>query len=495
MNQKYILEKWNLYNFTFPLVLTTILAFIARGVFVGPLSNSVDDINLISYLGNIDVSLPLSQGRWGNALILQFLSFFNIDPSGGSVLFSIIYAFQIAFSIQLLIRSLNIRLNKWFETIILTIAVLHPYFCEIFTFKVATMNVSLSFYFPALCIGYLLLGKKELLGKLVGVVLVVWSLANYQVGLNFILIFIPFQFFLHWQESESFKESFRKIGIQVSLFFSAILVYFVSNGLLLKFLNVEAESRVKLLMSDKVGDRFDQVVQLNSQMFFEDEAISSSFAKWILLILLVVLLVYFTLKIIKKKKQSVTHLIVLIVIMIISALSILGPSTILDVWWPVPRILSGIGFFWALTLLLLIKESKQSRLLYLPLVLILISFLYNNNRILSDQRRINFIDYNKANRVVSRIEQIPDFQNKRLFISQGHWAYSHGVQTVYMDMNMSAFYPAYSRIELLEFVSGYDFVPATLEETNEIIQTYPDIKSYPDTSSIFEYNGVIVVNL
>lgn len=64
-----------------------------------------------------------------------------------------------------------------------------------------------------------------------------------------------------------------------------------------------------------------------------------------------------------------------------------------------------------------------------------------------------------------------------------------------MDMNISSFYPAWSRVQLLEFVSGYDFQTASYEEEKEIVEKFPERKSYPQQGSIFEYKDIIVIQL
>lgn len=494
MDKIFSLEKWNLNNFAFPLLFTCFLAFIAKSSLVGPLNNAVDDYFHISNGFNLDGKLSLSQGRWGQALLFYITSFFNLDYSGASPLFSMLYSLQIAFSIQLLIRSFNIKIDKWLEAFILATATLHPYFCEIFTFKVTMMALALSFSYPAMSIGYLLLSEKKVIRKIIGMTLIIWSLANYQVGLNVILIFIPFQFILVWEKEIDIYSTLKKVGTHVTLFIASVLAYFLSNMLLLKVIGIKSVSRATPIQISQLQERFNQIIDLYSQIFFKNEAISSSFAKWILILLLFILLGVVVKHFINKKRKLVLF-IPFVFMIIVGALAILGPSSILSIWWPVPRILSGIGFFWALTILLLVFYSNQSKILYIPLFFILLSFTYNNNRVLSDQKRINFIDYNKANRIVSQIETLSNFKNKKLLIFQGNYAYSKGIGTNHMDMNISSFYPAWSRVQLLEFVSGYDFQTASYEEEKEIVEKFPERKSYPQQGSIFEYKDIIVIQL
>lgn len=476
-----------------PIGIACLLAYIAKLAYGSVIGGATDDFILISEGLNFDYSFYVSQGRWAVALISTLLAPLELDYIGGKNLFGVIYAIQIAFSMLILIRFLNLKTNKYFEVILLGIATLHPYLGEIFTYRHATMINSLCFSYPAMAVGYILLYNKRY--RLWGIPLIIWALSGYQVVFSMILVFIPIQVLSALLKGKDIQDMLKKMAIPLSLLLGTLILYVLTNRLILNIADIPASPRSAFLGLGDLNVRFTQIFTLAQRTFISNEAIALSVPKWILLAILFVLLASILVK--KKASQNLTQSKVLCIpLILVSAIGIIGPAMLLDVWWSTPRVLSNIGFFWALVLLLFIHEMGNKKLIYIPLGLVLVSFIYSNNRIMADQQRMNFLDFHKSNRIVMQLEEIDRFQEKRiLFLRQNELMYSKGPSTMYMDLNISALYPAWSRLSMLEYVSGYQFKPATAQDETKIKEKYKTRPSYPSKGSIFCDEDIIVIQL
>jgi hypothetical protein len=119
-----------------------------------------------------------------------------------------------------------------------------------------------------------------------------------------------------------------------------------------------------------------------------------------------------------------------------------------------------------------------------------------SNQILADQQNINELDKMKANRIISRLENLPNFGNvKFLHIAGGSWSYPTQIRTTQGDLNISAFYPDYSKVSLLTTVSGYTFETATGPKAVFGKQYCNSKQPWPDTESITIDDDLAVICL
>jgi hypothetical protein len=493
LTNSYLFNELKLKGSLIPIGVVCLLAYIAKLAYGSVIGGATDDFILISEGLNFDYSFYVSQGRWAVAFISTLLAPLELDYIGGKNLFGIIYAIQIAFSMLILIRFLNSRTGKYFEIILLGIATLHPYLGEIFTYRHATMINSLSFSYPAMAVGYILLYNKRY--RLLGIPLIIWALSGYQVVFSMIMVFIPIQILSNLLKGRDITDILKKMAIPLGLLVGTLLLYVLTNRFILNIMDIPASPRSAFLGLGDLNVRFTQILTLAQRTFISNEAIALSVPKWILLALLLSLLVTILAKKNPSKKYNMAK-ILCIPLLLISAIGIIGPAMLLDVWWSTPRVLSNIGFFWALVLLLFIYEIGEKKALLIPLGLVLLSFIYSNNRILADQQRMNFLDFHKSNRIVVQLEQIDGFQEKRiLFFRENEIIHSHGPSTKYMDLNISALYPGWSRLSMLEYVSGYRFTPATTQDEITIKEKHKTLPSFPSKGSIFCEGEIIVIQL
>jgi len=110
-------------------------------------------------------------------------------------------------------------------------------------------------------------------------------------------------------------------------------------------------------------------------------------------------------------------------------------------------------------------QDSDSRFLkstiFLFRIIVLVGFIFLSNQILADQQRINQWDRMMANRIISRLEMHPNFSNvKYVHINGGSWGFPAKLRTIQGDVNVSAFFPSWSKVPLLSEVSGYRFEEA-----------------------------------
>jgi len=491
LKNSFLFKELKLENSLIPIAVVCILAYIAKLSYGLVMGGSTDDFFLVSQQFQFEYPFYMSQGRWVVVFISKILAPLELDWVGGKNVFGIFYAVQIAFSMLILMRALDIKTGKYMEITILAIATLHPYLAEIFTYRHATMINSLCLSYPAMTIGYILLFNKRY--RWIGVPLIIWALSGYQVVLSMVLVFIPIQFLNEVIQGKKVKATIQKMVIPVAMLLGSLIIYILLNRLLLSLTGTTPDTRTAFLELNLLGDRITQISELLQRIFIQNESIALLFPKWILLILLITLYGF----ILSKKQPGIRSAIVLFLpLILISTICIIGPSILLKIWWSTPRVLSNVGFFWALIILLLVREMGQRSVLFAALGTVLFGFIYSNNRMMADQQRINFLDFQKSNRIIAQVEKIDRFQEKRiLFLRQNEIMYTKGASTMYMDINISALYPAWSRLHMLQYASGYTLTSANAVDELQIKEKHKTIPSFPAQGSIFVDGDIIVIQL
>lgn len=127
---------------------------------------------------------------------------------------------------------------------------------------------------------------------------------------------------------------------------------------------------------------------------------------------------------------------------------------------------------------------------------IVLSFIGTNNHIFQDQVRVNLRDIAKANRIISRLEAMPDFtQIAGVIVVGGQWTYLSPLKTVQGDMNISALFAEWSKLPLLNEVSGYNLQsapPAVMEKAKGYCLTAP---KWPSAQAVTRLDSFAVVCL
>ncbi len=128
----------------------------------------------------------------------------------------------------------------------------------------------------------------------------------------------------------------------------------------------------------------------------------------------------------------------------------------------------------------------------------ILSFIGIDNHLTVDQLRINRRDQAQANRIVARLEMLPEFRSLRgIAIEGGPANYQAGITGTDMhDMNVSAFSKPWSRLRVLIEVSGYDFQPAPASIQKAAATYCNGVPKWPAAQSVssIESYGVVCLS-
>ncbi|BEP44985.1 hypothetical protein GmRootV15_55740 [Variovorax sp. V15] len=101
-----------------------------------------------------------------------------------------------------------------------------------------------------------------------------------------------------------------------------------------------------------------------------------------------------------------------------------------------------------------------------------------------------------ANRIVSRLEMIPNFgEVKYVSISGGSWAFPEKLRTIQGDLNVSSFFPEHSKVSLLSEISGYKFEHADARGAAKGAEYCRDRRPWPHAESLAVFGDLAIVCL
>lgn len=458
----------------------SILGFIlARGITFFTLGYAVDDYIFTLFTPNIGT--VLYQGRWGSGLFFEFFNYLGIQGVFSPTLLMFIAAIGFVLLGIIICRIWKINNNITLSSLVVLFITLFPYQAEIFTFK-----MTLTFFIFSLFFGFtsVYLSKFKLKEFSLATILFVFAISMYQLVINYVFVAIITSLVietLRSYKSDSYKydnnfwfDVIRRInlGPQLLTLISGTSVYFLMNKLLLSFLHISIADRGNFINLHNISNRLYQFKISVETVFFQNEPILPLGSKILLLVLLFFVCVGLIRLYYLRRKNTINSFKVIMAVLILLAVSILGVwgvSLLLAVWWPVPRIIASLGVFWAGILVVgytLFDESVK-KIFFIISTILIFSFIGINNHVYIDQLRINMKDIQMANRIIVRLQMLPNFTKIKTIAFVGtRWGYGTQIKTLQGDMNISAFGAEWSRLNLINEVGGFDFSAASNNEVN-----------------------------
>lgn len=477
-------------------VIGTIGAFLARGLLLFTPSQSIDDYRYLFAPPSITTSL--SQGRWGSNIIFELSSQIGLYGNFAPTLVGIISLLLLVIIGLITCRIWKINNNASIASIVILLFTTFPYQAEIFTFKAVTLV-----FIVGLTIAYLSVyhSKLNFLSTTLTAIGFSFSLSIYQISINYIaqllLIGIIIEALRQFKPNISnfqhyiikvIKES--NILPQLLTISLGLLIYAITNKVILSALHITLTNRAELLSLSDISLRYTQLHTLLNKILFTHEGIFPLTTKIALLIVFGLSILGVTKRFFfKHKNNTVANLILLTILglLVLSIITNIGVSIILEQWWPVPRVLIGMGTFWAgITSIAYLSSGKKIKTFIVIIsTIITLSFISLNNHIYIDQIRVNEKDRSKANRILTRLEMDKDFENI-IYISiiGKEWSYGNQITTVEGDMNISAFGAEWGKIPLLNETGGYNFLPSPKEQRQEAIKYCSTANNWPSEKSI-----------
>jgi hypothetical protein len=471
-------------------VVALIASLIARWHAFAP-AYSIDDYGLMTEGGSGLLSGAIAQGRSLVFLLRAALTSLGALPPHSFVLGSVIMHATLVGIAVFCCRLWGIQERFSIAAAASLLFVLHPYQAEIFTFKTAVLFVAL-----ALALAFLGLAAAASHGWRfgAGVLAFTAALMLYQAVLNYAAVAVLFGALIYFARGEAawfFRNVARR---QITLIAVSVVLYFAATAAIASAAAVGMNERTELLRAGDIGTRIGVAGQQLQQMFTRPEPIMPRLPK-LLLAFATAAAAVGALAASRHRGRTAAAIGVAV---LIGAPLCLGVVLVLKQWWPVPRVFAHTGLMWAGMFALCAGSSAPvfRRIALGVAAVVVFSFIGTNNHVFSDQLRIQMRDVSKTNRILGRIEMLPDFRSLQgIVVHGGYWTYALPLATQQGDMNVSLLYPAWTKRPLMNEVSGYNFPPAPDAVAGKAAAWCTPEKKWPAAEAVTAIDNFAVVCL
>jgi len=421
-----------------------------------------------------------SQGRQGSYVMIRLLSGLGI------------YGPHLQFlNVALGIAALSVASFYLFRTVfphsrlaIFTGSLLflaHPYQSEIITFRDA-----FPFYAVATmagCCGYYLTGSVDRRRLLSGTFLIVAGLTIYQSFVNFLAMAWLLQAVLvmllpayrerdpNWQ---------RRLMQRAGSVTAAMAIYLVLIKALNHLQGTAVAGRATLISIEEIPERAGAVLLVFKQLIRVDLIASAPLAS-----ALIAMLVLSALILMLVRGEGYWRFVAVPAFAVLLLFFSVGLISVGKDFWPMPRTLVAaalIPAFAACILLELARSALFFRSIAITSSIILVAYVGLGTRVAVDQVRINQRDALFAATIAARVPLPPGIH---LAIVGGP-NNALGLSTVRGDMNISAYWAHWSKVEAVSEYLGYRIANPT-EQQWDMSRAYcasPDVETWPGETSV-----------
>lgn len=335
----------------------------------------------------------------------------------------------------------------------------HPYNAEILTFRDAIPIYAVS---TLLGVGGYYLGVVR--GRfLTAVLLMAIALSIYQTFINFLAIAWMLAFLLSRIGLVQLKEAMRDdLGRVVSrgwwLVLLSLVTYLVAVKLLNLVMHTHQDGRATFIGISEISERCRQALPVVKQFLTGDLIAKAKSAS-----VITVLLWFAGFGICLFDGRSRMRLVWVPLALLLSCLASIGVILVAHNFGPVPRVLVGFALlpaFGAMCVLLYLQQQRWRRFMYGVLGLLLLSYTAISATIAADQVRVNRRDRLMAAALQARMPLAP---GQHVAIVRGPAAW-YGISTQREEMNMSAYWAAWSKATALSEFYGYPVQGASADE-------------------------------
>ncbi|RZK37035.1 MAG: hypothetical protein EOO61_09540 [Hymenobacter sp.] len=387
----------------------------------------------------------------------------------------------------------------------------HPYTAEIYTWRLAMVAFSVALLSISVTLE-MVRASRGIATTVAAAIIVVLGLLTYQVVLNFLVTVLVCSTVIvcllrvsgRHRDRLRVHET-RTIDLAKVLALS-VLIYSIVTYSLGHVLHVTADGRANLIPLSGAIERFDLLLRTLTFVFWRTEII---FPKWLkCLQLLFILAVPVSLGLFSKwRRLNVTYLRRLVLLMMVSTClvpSSLGVIIFFDNWWPVPRAISHVAviigvLYWLPLYYGYIEQQGMNRVqsaIRVVLGIFVVGCIGVHTRIFADQRRMNAWDAAMGNRIISRLEILPNFGNiEAVHFVGSFYRYPSGPYTIQGDMNISSLGLIGLNTYVLNMVSGYHWRTATSEERIQAQALCQRSEKWPAPTSVMIVDKMAVVCL
>lgn len=464
---------------------------------------SIDDYYLIQTykidLQNVGYNY-YSTGRFVEGIIAEILSFLNLLPINkpmGQLFFIATLSYMGIYVAEV------IGIEKQIYKIgFALIFVLNPFFGELYYYSTVTVFCGFAILF--LLIGFRYSIKCSNRFKIRYLLIAVFgyycSLATYQIFYPIVLYIIVGYFIKEVIiENIKCKDFFRKHKVEIIIYFLSFIIFYivmkVSFCLKPPSLQYDMDS-VSTIISRVVNKEYWQEIFTQLKLYlFRDNAMQSVFLFELVLFVASILMIK---RIFSNQERCPIYIyliktIGLCIIIFIGVVMTLGFGILgTQISY---RSFTSFGVFEALLIYLAFprkKEGNIGRIISLIGILCIIANGTRMGRVALDTYRLNIIENNLANRVVMRLEETENFNPNAKLVIIGNPT-TGKVGNVYEgDYNTPAL-AQFSKVLMINEISGYNFQLPTNEDYEKAYTFYNEMESWPSEKSIFQMGDVYVV--
>jgi hypothetical protein len=363
-----------------------------------------------------------------------------------------------------------------------TLFIIHPYGIELLTFRTFSGFVSLSCCIIIAFAGWAVMSYGTV-GFILGVLANTYLLATYQPLINMLLVFTILGF-LYSTITRKDRENvirnefvIRGAGIFIALALSYLLYQYFKSITPSTDTRGSLVSSASLLTSLVTGFSVSlEAITPLTKGFLKN--IVPPFSTVLTSAGLTLLFVNILIKITgnRESKGRAVNLVLVAILLPAAVLAMVGVNVLVNNYYGT-RIVTGIASM--VMSIFVLNEVLAFRpwikhLSRAMLVLLCISYVITDNNIYASMKRISELDKMRANRMLYDIEKIPGFKDKPIVLYPvNSWKqYDKANVIMHGDMNVSAFFPEWSRNNLLRYVSGYDLKQGSISDTQYAKQYY-----------------------
>ena len=459
------------------LAIVFVAALLAKGpvIFRG---YAIDDYMFMSGISAAELAGYNSQGRYITAAIVWIIDSIGANINDMYFSLGIVALFlQAAFVVSILRFVGAAGLPA--ASLVGALMVAHPYLTEIFTFRMALPTYSVALLFSILALEMAAMRPATWGTRALSLFATFAMLTTYQVFLNYFAVAILFTFIhgavLHNKSNSSLPTSvnniYRNRAITLTIICTISTITFVFISWLGKFLGITGGTgRANFISFEKIPERIEQISASLINIYWLPEPVFPALLKMLVALLLAVSLVIIFKNLLTNngKENYISNAAFVFLAFLLLIPVSLGVIIPFGDWWPVPRVIAHVAiiigciFIVAISSMSDIQNRFIQSIVFISGALVFVGFMLLSNQILASQQMVNQWDRMMGNRIISRLEMRPDFDNvKFVYIYGGSWHYPAKLRAVQGDMNISAFAPDYSKVRLLSEVSGYRFERAT----------------------------------
>jgi hypothetical protein len=491
------------------LIIIFVVAVFAKGsvIFRG---YAVDDYVFMSGISPGELGHFFSQGRYIQAATAWVVDSFGANLNDMYFSLGIVTLFLQAALVVSILRFVGME-DSPSACLVGAIIITHPYLAETLTFREGLPGYCVALIFSIVALEMATKSPATWCSRAFALLATFAMLLTYQAFLNYFAVAIIFAFILgqvlHNKNGQSLatKNVYRERAITLTIISTISAIAFVSIIWLTKVLGLTTlTGRANFIAFDKIPERIEQISSSLVRIYWSSEPVFSGWLKILVALMLVVsvIIIFRHLFTEKGKENPIRNVFFTFLAFLLLIPVSLGVIVPFGDWSPVPRVIAHVAIIIGLIFLVAdaCMQDSGNRFLkstiFLFRILVLVGFVFLSNQILADQQRINQWDRMMANRIISRLEMNPHFNNvKFVHINGGQWGFPTKLRTIQGDMNISAFYPEWSKVPLLSEVSGYRFEKATGSKA-AVGEAYCEGRQpWPHAESITVDNDVAIICL